>query len=85
MSTSKGQPGSKQRQCKASLHVTSAPGMGKIATLYLSAGDAAADKQWQDLVVLLGMLALTHELISRNLQNNASPDATHCRAFGSDA
>lgn len=70
--------------CQASLHVTSAPGMGKIATLYLPAAPAAADQRWLDLVVLLGMLALTHELISRNRQNNASPDATSCRAFAGD-
>ena len=50
----------------ASLHVTCSADHGRVATLYIPAA-ATAQPQWQDLIVLVGLVAMQQELIQRRL------------------
>ena len=56
-----GMRGRDQVRTMASLHFTYAPSFGRAATLYLPCAAAAAS-EWQDLVVLSGLVALQHAL-----------------------
>ncbi len=53
----------------ASLHMTNKPESGHAATLYMPATNEA---DWQDLVVMAGMVAMQHVLIIHQSKRNPS-------------
>ncbi|KAK9842860.1 hypothetical protein WJX74_003533 [Apatococcus lobatus] len=48
----------------ASLHLTRTPDHGRVATLYMPAA-ATANPEWQDLIILVGLVAMQQEFIQR--------------------
>lgn len=69
-------------QTVASLHLTSTPSHGRAATLYISAS-ATTNADWQDLIVLIGVVILQQQLIQRRRSSTAAATAGGAGGGGS--
>ncbi|KAK9843194.1 hypothetical protein WJX74_008501 [Apatococcus lobatus] len=63
----------------ASLHLTKRPDHGRVATLYMPAA-AIANPEWQDLVVLMGLVTMQQEFMQR--RKNAAAGSASAGAAG---
>lgn len=67
----------------ASLHLTSWADHGRVATLYVPAA-ATANPAWQDLIVLVALVAMQQEFIQRQ-RNGAASSSSAASASGAAA
>lgn len=73
--------GEAQGATMASLHLRCSTDHGRVATLYIPAA-ATAQPQWQDLIVLVGLVAMQQELIQRRLNAAAGSASASSSASG---